>query len=114
MASTNLIGVPGHAAPSPCFSWCDHGDRYPGEHESTQAALSFPSISGLNMPAHPLGTASLYSSGQFRAPRVSVDLFDEDGPVFGVCLPPEAAEEFADRLIAFASQIRTLARRTSA
>lgn len=112
MSITLASPAPDRGTPSVCFSWCSHGRNFPGEHESAPATIALPRIPGENTPSHPLLAASLFSSDQFQAPQVSIESMDEDGVIEGVCLPAEQAEEFADRLIAFASRIRTMARLT--
>lgn len=89
-------------APS-CFSWCAHGDQFPGEHESAAVALHLPDIAGESVPSSLIAVASI-AAGPHHRPRVSIE-FDE----FGVSLDREAAGILADRLITFAARLRELA-----
>jgi hypothetical protein len=109
MADTQVTGVPAHAStpslpsPTPCRPWCDHDGRFPTVHES--AAFSLPIPAGLDV-----------ENGDLLSARISVD--DDFGPTpdvtighagDGVGMSPAEAIAFADDLIAFADQIRTLA-----
>ena len=107
MSITLLSPTLSQGPSSPHFPWCAHDGRFPGEHTSATATLTFPrSRRGLNVPTAPLLAAELYWSEEFPQTRVGIGAGDNDG----VTLNAAEAAEFADRLIAFASRVRHLAR----
>ncbi|SOD63653.1 hypothetical protein SAMN06297387_1126 [Streptomyces zhaozhouensis] len=94
--------------PTPCFSWCDHGDDAvsPQEHESRAVRLLFPG-KPINL-TEPISIASfhLYADDDYGEPAgLSADLGDgTDGGV----LTLDEAEEFAASMETVAAEVRRL------
>lgn len=85
-----------------CFSWCDHSA--PGEHESAAQSITLPGS------AEPVLAAAAVVHDELDVSGVSLRAGRNDGAV----LSPSEADAFADRLIAFASQVRSEARMAAA
>ncbi|WP_432051235.1 DUF6907 domain-containing protein [Streptomyces xiamenensis] len=94
------------ATTSPCFSWCNHDGRFPGEHESVAAQL--PTPRGMQVAYGELLKAHLYHGDEWGVTQVSVNSQGN-----GVVLSPAQAAEFADHMESMASQVREMARLAS-
>jgi uncharacterized protein DUF6907 len=108
MTTAAPTGVPAHASPSPipCFPWCDHAADLCG-HQSAVARLPIPD--GLNVARRELLEAAIAFDDYCDSPQ----LFLVHG-ADSATLSPEAAEEFANDLIAFAVNLRVMARQAVA
>ncbi|WP_326597771.1 DUF6907 domain-containing protein [Streptomyces sp. NBC_01803] len=95
---------------TPCYSWCIEpgDDDEPTAHESARVDLAPPP--GMEGITGPLMHAVLYGNDNCTNPTPNVHLTvgTEDDPY--TILTPQQADEYADRLDAFAAQVRHLAR----
>lgn len=92
-------------APSPCFSWCAHGDEHPGEHESAPVQLAIPAAVVNGPEPLELISAVLFHEDDCWDTGVSVN---PPGGLDGAMLHGDEIDVFADSLVVFAGQIRRM------
>lgn len=94
--------------PTPCFSWCDHGDDAvaPTEHQSKTARLDVPGLHYGETEPLMLASVHLYADDEWNE-SVGLSVDRPDG-ADGVTLDLDQAEELADAAEAFAAEVRRL------